>query len=479
MQGYFPKAWSVGLIIPVFKKGDQNLAENYRGITLLSCVGKLFTSILNQRLNCWAEENKKHDQNQYGFRDNKGTIDAMFVLDCIIDVFIKNSNALYVSFIDLKKAFDCTHHEALWYKLNLNNVSTKLIKLLKDMYAKMKLCVKDSLATTSINTCNCNLNTKNTCCMTCNSQTLETFFIYPHAGVFQGESLSPTLFSFFLNDINDFMKEDPAIGINIYQFYIALLLFADDMVLFSSSRFGLQNGLDRLCEYCSNWGLVVNVEKTKCLVFKKGGKKSIFDKWQYNGQTIETVTFLKYLGFVFSSSGKFSRGIDNIALQGQRALFNLFSSIDNFDCMYVNMQLSLFHSLVNPILCYASEVWGYAEAKKVEVVQLKFLKMILKVRKNTPSCIVYRECQVYPLYLSRLFRLIKYWLKIIDLNENDPIKILYKTTLMINGNTASINTPDCWGHQIRKILYLNGFGYIWENQDFGVNKHFFSTFKKG
>ena len=82
--------------------------------------------------------------------------------------------------------------------------------------------------------------------MTCNSQALETFFIYPHAGVFQGESLSPTLFSFFLNDINDFMKEDPAIGINIYQFYIALLLFADDMVLFSSSRFGLQNGLDRL-----------------------------------------------------------------------------------------------------------------------------------------------------------------------------------------------------------------------------------------
>ena len=83
-----------------------------------------------------------------------------------------------------------------------------------------------------------------------------------------------------------------------------------------------------------------------------------------------------------------------------------------------------------------------------------------------------------PLYLSRLFRLIKYWLKIIDLNENDAIKILYKTTLMINGNTAPINTPDCWGHQIRKILYLNGFGYILENQDFGVNKHFFQHLKK-
>ena len=64
---------------------------------------------------------------------------------------------------------------------------------------------------------------------------------------------------------------DANVGISIYQFYLALLLFADDMVLFSDNRIGLQSGLDKLLEfeYCNNWGLIVNVEKTKCLVFKK------------------------------------------------------------------------------------------------------------------------------------------------------------------------------------------------------------------
>lgn len=477
-QGYFPKAWSVGLIIPIFKKGDHNLPENYRGITLLSCVGKLFTSLLNQRLNNWAEQNHKYDVNQYGFRDGKSTIDAMFVLQNIIDVFLSNNNALFVSFIDLKKAFDCTSHKALWYKLHMNEISSKITVLLKNMYSIMKLAVKDSLSNINdLIPCNCNTSSKKTCCLTCNAQVLEPFLFSPHAGVFQGESLSPTLFSFFLNDINDYMKEDPTLGINIFHFYIALLLFADDMVLFSSNRFGLQAGLDRLLQYCNNWGLVVNVEKTKCLVFKKGGRKSILDKWYYDGFELETVTSFKYLGFVFASTGTFSQGIEHVSFQGKRALFNLFSSIENFDSMYVNMQLSMFHSLVVPVLCYASEIWGFAEAKKVETVHLKFLKMILKVKKTTPSCIVYKELNVYPLYLTRLFRVINFWLKIIKLKDDDALKMLYLSSLIIHDNTPINNTPSCWAHHVRKILYLNGFGYIWENQHLGIDKSFSVIFK--
>ena len=479
-HGYFPKAWSIGLIIPIFKKGDPKLSENYRGITLLSCLGKLFTSIINQRLNQWAELYEKYDQNQYGFRDNKSTIDAMFLLQNIIDIFLSSNNALYVSFIDLKKAFDCTSHKALWHKLKINSVSSKITNLLKNMYSKVKLCVKESLNTANVIPCNCNhkiTGINNTCCMTCNTEVFEPFFFSPHAGVFQGESLSPTLFSFFLNDINDFMKEDPSLGINIYQLYISLLLFADDMVLFSSNRFGLQTGLDRLRDYCNNWGLVVNAEKTKCMVFKKGSNKSILDKWNYNGAELETVTSFKYLGFVFASSGKFSKGIDHVFFQGKRALFNMLSSINNFECMNVNMQLSMFHSLVNPVLCYASEIWGYAEAKKVETVHLKFLKIILKVRKTTPSCIVYKECNVFPLYLTRLFKLINFWLKVINLDNDNAMKVLYHTSLIIHADKPFFDIPVCWAHQVRKILFTYGFGYIWENQQNGVEKSFSKIFK--
>ena len=84
------------------------------------------------------------------------------------------------------------------------------------------------------------------------------------------------------------------------------------MALICDTREGLQSGLNKLYEYCNNWGLVFNVEKTKYLVFKKGGKQNPFDMWYYKDQVIETVTSFKYLGFMFASSGKFSVGINNV-----------------------------------------------------------------------------------------------------------------------------------------------------------------------
>ena len=87
------------------------------------------------------------------------------------------------------------------------------------------------------------------------------------------------------------------------------------------------------------------------------------------------------------------------------------------------MQLSLFNSLVTSILCYACEIWGFAQAKAIETLHLKFLKKILKVKKKTtPNCMIYKECNVYPLYYNRVFRIFSYWLKIIKLDDDNPLK---------------------------------------------------------
>ncbi len=277
-NSYFPKAWSIGLIIPIFKQGDVNNADNYRGITLLSCIGKLFTGILNRRLNKWAENYDIFDDVQYGFRENKSTVDALFILQNVVDVLFEKNKCLYVSFIDLRKAFDSASHYALWFKLFNNGVNSKIINLLKDMYSKIKLCVKSTFG--NINTFNCQCTEPQTShfCTLCDLNDLSPCFFSPKAGVCQGESLSPFLFSMFLNDINSYMREDPSVGLSFYQIYLVLLLFADDMVLFSESRQGLQQGLNRLHDYCVYWGLTVNANKTKCLVFKKGGKMNAKDK---------------------------------------------------------------------------------------------------------------------------------------------------------------------------------------------------------
>ena len=77
-SGCFPKNWSEGIIISIYKKGDSNITDNYRGITLVSCISKIFTSILNDRLLKWSQQyNVKFDA-QFGLRPGYGTTDAVF-----------------------------------------------------------------------------------------------------------------------------------------------------------------------------------------------------------------------------------------------------------------------------------------------------------------------------------------------------------------------------------------------------------------
>ena len=143
-----------------------------------------------------------------------------------------------------------------------------------------------------------------------------------------------------------------------------MILFADDMALLSETKSGLQIGLDRLGEYCDNWGITVNVDKTKCILFKKGGKLGTLPSWTFKNKAVESVTHFKYLGFVLASSGKFNKGIEHLTNQGYRAMFNLKSILQKHPELMPETKLSLFDTLVSSVLSYSSEVWGFSEAKK-------------------------------------------------------------------------------------------------------------------
>ena len=97
---YFPSQWAVGKIIPVFKKGDRNDANNYRGITIISCLAKLFTKIMNDRLTKWVDSQKILTDSQYGFRKGRSTTDCLFIIQGLIDIIFARGLKLYVCFID-------------------------------------------------------------------------------------------------------------------------------------------------------------------------------------------------------------------------------------------------------------------------------------------------------------------------------------------------------------------------------------------
>lgn len=122
--GYVPSNWSDGVIIPIYKnKGDSNDPGNYRPITLLSCVGKLFTSVLNCRLNTFLSENNILKENQAGFRSEYSTTDHIFTLNSIIEILRFHKKRLFCAYIDFSKAFDSVWCFGMWQKLLRNNIN--------------------------------------------------------------------------------------------------------------------------------------------------------------------------------------------------------------------------------------------------------------------------------------------------------------------------------------------------------------------
>ena len=92
--GLYPHQWSIGIITPVHKGGSRNDPNNYRGITVLNTIGKIFTSILNSRIMDWAEERSLIPESQFGFRKNRSTIDCLFILNTGIELALSQKKQL-------------------------------------------------------------------------------------------------------------------------------------------------------------------------------------------------------------------------------------------------------------------------------------------------------------------------------------------------------------------------------------------------
>ena len=441
--------WTEGYIVPIHKKGSINNVDNYRGITLLSTLGKLFTRILNSRLMEWAESYHVYIEAQAGFRAEMGTADNVFVLHGLITHMVNQGKKLFCAFVDFKKAFDFVNRDIIWYKLIKLGVRGKLLNVIKSMYNSVKSRVKYD------------------------NELSNDFDSY--LGVRQGECLSPFLFSMYLNDIEDEFYLKGSEGIDVGSIKLFLLLYADDMTIFAETAEGLQKGLDILGSYCNRWKITVNIEKTKIMVFRKGGILPRDMRFLYNDQEMEIVKSFSYLGIVFTPGGSFSNAQTTLAGQAQKAVFKLNSYLYNFADLTPSHVLNLFDKLVSPILCYCSEVWGFCKADKIERVHLQFCKSLLGVKQSTQNTFIYGELGRMPYQILRYFNIIKYWLKVINKGENKYVKVVYKMMLRdIEINGRKIN----WAILVRNLLGNLGFFEVWLNQGVGNVNQFLTVLRQ-
>ena len=208
-------------MVNLFKSGDPYDTGNYRGLVINLCLGKLFNTVINNRLDrIFLSDGNKICKEHIGLKKRARTSDHIFVMNALLQKYSKAKKKLYMCLLILRKL-----------KILENGVRGNMFKVIENMYIGGKSCIKtDGYLPRDIE---------------CES------------GVKQGDVLSPNLFNTFVNDLPKcFVSGDgpPVIG----KKHLNCLMYADDLVVLSLSLDDLQIQLNNLKEYCQEWGLEVN-----------------------------------------------------------------------------------------------------------------------------------------------------------------------------------------------------------------------------
>ena len=140
---------------------------------------------------------------------------------------------------------------------------------------------------------------------------------------------------------------------------IQILMYADDIAIFADTIGGLQRKINILQDYCNEWSLSVNLSKTQVVVFKNGGTVSRNEKWYFQNQKIETVSYYKYLGVTMSCRNKWSRNVENLVAQTTKVSFQLNRYLKSVGTLPYHVFFKLFNTIVLPTVCYGAEIWGF------------------------------------------------------------------------------------------------------------------------
>ena len=434
--GKIPSIWRKAMITPILKdsKFDQRVPLNYRGISLLCCSAKLYSSVLNRRIERYLDDNNLLVDEQNGFRKGRSCEDHIFVLDSIVRNRLNENLPTFAAFIDLQKAFDCVNREYLYYKLLKVGIEGKTYFAIKNMYSLTESCVK-------IN------------------NNVYTQWFQTNYGVRQGDSLSPTLFSIFINDLANDIKES-LLGVEVNGRNISILLYADDIVIVAPNEHNLQAMLSILNTWSNKWNMFLNNSKSKIVHFRSKKVKQSEFEFKVGNKDILYVNKYKYLGVTMDENLSYEENCDILAKSAGRALGSVISKYKNAKNMGYKTYTKLFESCVAPIMEYASGVWGYDNFKHPDSVQFRATRCFLGVHKFAPLLSLEGDMGwLLPQY-KRWINIIRLWNKLITLPADRLTKHIFLNDIYLAMSNNKVN----WCKNVHKILNIIGLEDLFYNR---------------
>ena len=450
-NGVWPQVWTQALLVPIYKgTGSKSSPDCYRGIALLSQIGKIFARIIYKRLSAWVESNNIIHDTQGGFRKNHETLDNILIIDTLVeDALSKPKGRLYICTIDKRKAFDFCSRSAVLKRLAECGISRKMFLLFKAMFNESTFGVRVS-------------------------ENESSKFIQSTSGIFQGCIISPFLFIMFLNNLSDVLNNNSeGDAPMLHTRLISHLLWADDLCIISRSVQGLQSQITCLENFCDYWGIEINLQKTKIVVCKRGGRISAAERWTMKGETIEVSPGAKYLGILLAGSHSYSKHKSLAVSKGMRALFSLSKFYFRNKNLPVKTFLQLFHSLIQPVVLYGSEIWGVLFRKSemicgegsinwssdLDKPAVRFAKLIMGLPRGAPNSSTLLDLGLTRSHAVAFSRAISYWNRISRKTEGSIMRdCLTHQVNMINDGKKP------WLLYIKNILERTGLGEYFERE---------------
>jgi hypothetical protein len=408
-----PSEWNDAIITLLFKgKGDVRNPENYRGISLTPHLLKVYESVLTSRMQMWSNESSVLSKFQSAYRVRRGVDEQIFILQCLVDLAFLRNKKLYVCTIDLSKAFPSVNRLILFETLIRLGAPPMLVRALIMLYCRNRFSLL--------------IDGKH------------GHFMDANMGVREGSISSPILFTLMfdavVHSVFSVENDAPRIGDESYP----ILLYADDVILISNSKLGLQTSVASLENFCRDYGFKINELKCEFMIFEKSRRMTV-ESLKIGNLELKNIPVLRYLGIWFERNGKWSKHIE-LTVAKAKVASNFASRVYmKGPSKKVDFLVQILDTFVSSILRFGIHVWAVKPLGKLDSVRLNFLKKSLNLPKSTRHLSVLSEFGKCCMDCQAAYEKFCFYCRVMSFRELEHVKMIFLKSAEQSGSLVTRN----------------------------------------